>query len=102
VIIVRSEFERRERINACCVEHLFIRHPAARGVDLPLPQRRAVPVRFVEVRLFRKGPLFGRRPVYMRRWEPGSALAATAKEISKYLADNGSVDATIVASWDEI
>jgi hypothetical protein len=60
------------------------------------------PVRFVEVRLFRKGPLFGRRPVYMRRWEPGSALAATAKEISKYLADNGSVDATIVASWDEI
>jgi hypothetical protein len=60
------------------------------------------PVRVVEVRLFRKDPLFGRRPVYMRRWEPGSALAATAKEISKYLADNGSVDATIVASWDEI
>ena len=60
------------------------------------------PVRVVEVRLFRKDPLFGRRPVYTRRWEPGSALAATAKEISKYIADNGSVDATIVASWDEV
>jgi hypothetical protein len=37
------------------------------------------PVRVVEVRLFRKDPLFGRRPVYTRRWEPGKALAATAK-----------------------
>ncbi len=60
------------------------------------------PVRVVEVRLFRKDPLFGRRPVYTRRWEPGNALAATAKEISKYIADSGSVDATIVASWDEV
>ena len=60
------------------------------------------PVRVVEVRLFRRSPLFGRWPVYTRRWEPGSALAATAKEISKYIADNGSVDGTIVASWDEV
>jgi len=60
------------------------------------------PVRVVEVRLFRKDPLFGRRPVYTRRWEPGSALAATAKEISKYIAYNGSVDATIVAWSDEV
>jgi hypothetical protein len=60
------------------------------------------PVRVVEVRLFKKDPLFGRRPVFTRRWEPGSALAATAKEISKYIADKGSVDATIVASWDEV
>jgi hypothetical protein len=59
-------------------------------------------VRVVEVRLFRKDPLFARRPVYMRRWEPGKALAATAKEISKYIADSGSVDATIVASWDDV
>ena len=36
------------------------------------------PVRVVEVGLFRKGPLFGRWPLYTRRWEPGSALAATA------------------------
>jgi hypothetical protein len=60
------------------------------------------PVRVVEVRLFRSSPLFGRWPVYTRRWEPGSALAATAKEISKYIADNGSVDATIVALSDEV
>jgi hypothetical protein len=60
------------------------------------------PVRVVEVRLFRKDPLFGRRPVYTRRWELGKALAATAKEISKYIADSGSVDATIVASWDDV
>ena len=56
------------------------------------------PVRVVEVRLFRRSPVFGRWPVYTRRWQPGSALATTAKEISKYIADNGSVDATIVAS----
>jgi hypothetical protein len=60
------------------------------------------PVRVVEVRLFRRNPLFGRRPVYTRRWKPGSALAATAKEISKYIGDNGSVDATIVALSDEV
>jgi hypothetical protein len=32
-----------------------------------------------------------------RRWEPGSDLANTAKEISKYIAESGSVDATIIA-----
>jgi hypothetical protein len=36
-----------------------------------------------------------------RRWEPGSDLAKTAKEISKYIADSGSIDATLVAS-DEV
>jgi hypothetical protein len=36
-----------------------------------------------------------------RRWKPRSDLAKTAKEISKYIADSGSVDATIIAS-DEI
>jgi hypothetical protein len=36
-----------------------------------------------------------------RRWEPGSDLAKTAKEISKYIADSGSAEATIVAS-DEV
>ena len=33
-----------------------------------------------------------------RRWEAGSDLAKTAKEISKYIADSGSAEATIVAS----
>jgi hypothetical protein len=60
------------------------------------------PVRVVEVRLFRRNPLFGRRRVYTRRWEPGGALVATAKEISKYIGDNRSVDATIMALSDEV
>jgi hypothetical protein len=58
-------------------------------------------VRLVEVRLFRIGRLFERVPMDTRRWEPGSDLAKTAKEISKYIADSGSAEATIVAS-DEI
>jgi len=36
-----------------------------------------------------------------RRWEPGGDLAKTAKEISKYITDSGSAEATIVAS-DEL
>jgi hypothetical protein len=36
-----------------------------------------------------------------RRWEPGGDLPTTAKEISKYIADSGSAEATIVAS-DEV
>jgi hypothetical protein len=36
-----------------------------------------------------------------RRWAPGNDLAETAKEISKYIGESGSVDATIVAS-DEV
>ena len=55
-------------------------------------------VRVVEVRLFRTSRLSERVPMDTRRWEPGSDLAKTAKEISKYIADSGSVDATIVAS----
>ena len=58
-------------------------------------------VRVVEVRLFEKGRLFDRAPVDRRRWGPGSDLAETAKEISRYIDDGGSVDATIVAS-DEV
>ena len=34
-------------------------------------------------------------------WEPGRDLTETAKEISKYIADSGSADATIVAN-DEL
>ena len=58
-------------------------------------------VRVVEVRLFKTGRLFDRAPADRRRWEPGGDLPETAKEISKYIADSGLVDATIVAS-DEI
>ncbi len=36
-----------------------------------------------------------------RSWESDSDLAKTAKEISKYIADSGSAEATIVAS-DEV
>ena len=58
-------------------------------------------VRVVEVRLFKMGRLFDRVPVDRRRWEPGGDLTETAKEISKYIADSGSPEATIVAS-DEL
>jgi hypothetical protein len=58
-------------------------------------------VRVVEVRLFKTGRLFDRGPMDTRSWEPGSDLAKTAKEISKYIADSGSAEATIVAS-DEV
>jgi hypothetical protein len=36
-----------------------------------------------------------------RRWRPGGDLPTTAKEISKYIADSGSAEATIVAT-DEV
>lgn len=58
-------------------------------------------VRMLEVRLFKTGRLSDRAPMDRRRWGPGSDLAETAKEISRYIADSGSVDATIVAS-DEV
>jgi hypothetical protein len=40
-------------------------------------------VRVVEVRLFRTSRLSERVPMDTRRWEPGSDLANTAKEISE-------------------
>jgi hypothetical protein len=58
-------------------------------------------VRVVEVRLFKKGRLSDRAPMDRRRWGPASDLAETAKEISNYIADSGSAEATIVAS-DEV
>jgi hypothetical protein len=58
-------------------------------------------VRVVEVRLFKKGRIFDPVPEDRRRWEPGGDLTETAKEISKYISDSGSAEATIVAS-DEI
>jgi hypothetical protein len=52
----------------------------------------------VEVSLF-KECIFDR--VGTRRWKLDGNLPRTAKEISKYIADSGSVDATLVAS-DEV
>ena len=58
-------------------------------------------VRIVEVRLFKTSRLLDRMPEDRRRWGPGGDLTKTAKEISKYISDSGSAEATIVAS-DEI
>ena len=58
-------------------------------------------VRAVEVRLFKNDGLYKRTPVGSRRWEPSTDLARTAEEISKYIIENGSVEATLVAA-DEV
>jgi hypothetical protein len=58
-------------------------------------------VRIVEVRLFKTGRLSDRVPEDRRRWQPGGDLTETAKEISKYITNSGSAEATIVAS-DEL
>ena len=58
-------------------------------------------VRIVEVRVFKTSRLSDRVPMDMRCWKPGGDLTETAKEISKYIADSGSAEATIVAS-DEL
>jgi hypothetical protein len=52
-------------------------------------------VRLVEVSLFKEF-IFDR--VGTRRWEPDGNLPKTAKEISNYIADGGSVEVRIVAS----
>jgi hypothetical protein len=58
-------------------------------------------VRVVEVRLFKTSRLVDKVPMDTRRWGPGIDLPKTAREISKYIADSGSAEATIVAS-DEV
>ena len=58
-------------------------------------------VRIVEVRVFKTSRLSERVPTDIRCWKPGGDLTETAKQISKYIADSGSVDATMVAS-DEL
>jgi len=58
-------------------------------------------VRIVEVRLFKTSRLLDRMPEDRRRWEPSGDLTETAKQISKYISDSGSAEATIVAS-DEV
>lgn len=76
-------------------------HLASRDSYFPFLRDAQCAARVVEVRLFKTSRLSDRVPIDTRRWEPGSDLAKTAKEISEYIADSGSVDATIVAS-DEI
>jgi hypothetical protein len=51
--------------------------------------------RALEVRLFKTSR---RAPVASRRWEPRSDLAAVAEEIATYIAEYGSVEATIIAA----
>jgi hypothetical protein len=58
-------------------------------------------VRAVEVRLFKNDVLYRRTPVGSRRWEPSSDLAKTAQEITKYITDNGPVEAALVAEDDD-
>ena len=58
-------------------------------------------VRIVEVRLFKTSRLLDPKPEDRRRWQPGGDLKQTAKEISQYILDSGSAEATIVAS-DEL
>ena len=58
-------------------------------------------VRIVEVRVFETSRLSDRVPMDVRCWKPGGDLTETAKQISKYIADSGSAEATIVAS-DEL
>jgi hypothetical protein len=58
-------------------------------------------VRIVEVRVFKTSRLSDRVPMDVRCWKPGGDPTETAKEISKYIADSGSADATLVAS-DEL
>jgi hypothetical protein len=58
-------------------------------------------VRVVEIRLFKNDTLYKRTPVGERRWEPSSDVTKTAQEITQYIADNGAVEATLVAA-DEV
>ena len=51
-----------------------------------------LPIRAVEVRLF----MYNRAPMGSRRWEPVDDLAKTAEDISKYVNDSGSPQATII------
>ena len=58
-------------------------------------------VRVVEVRLFKTSLLFDRVPNDRRRWGPSGDLTQIASEISDFITDSGSSEATIVAS-DEL
>ena len=55
-------------------------------------------MRTLEVRLFKTSR---KTPIASRCWEPKSDLAMTAQEIATYIADHGSVEATIFAA-DEV
>jgi hypothetical protein len=80
---------------------LFLRRAAHETYILRFLKDARCSVRVVEVRLFKKGRIFNRIPEDRRRWEPRGDLTETAKEISKYISDSGSIEATIVAS-DEL
>jgi hypothetical protein len=50
------------------------------------------PIRAVEVRLF----MYNRTPAGSRRWESIADLAKTAEDISNYIGDSGSPQATLI------
>ena len=54
--------------------------------------------RGLEVRIFKTSQ---KAQIASRQWEPGSDLATVAQEISAYIAEPGSVEATIIAA-DEL
>jgi hypothetical protein len=54
--------------------------------------------RSLEVRIFKTRP---KAQIASRHWEGGSDLATVAQEISTYIAEHGSVEATIIAA-DEL
>jgi len=58
-------------------------------------------VRAVEVKLFNYDSHYKRIPLATRRWEPSRDLTRTAQEIAKYISNNGSPEATLVAT-DEV
>jgi hypothetical protein len=58
-------------------------------------------VRAVEVKLFKYDSLYKRTPLATRRWEPSRDLSKIAEEIATYISNNGSPEATLVAT-DEV
>ncbi len=58
-------------------------------------------IRAVEVRLFKYDSHYKRIPLVTRRWEPSRDLTRIAQEIAKYISNNGSPEATLVAT-DEV
>jgi hypothetical protein len=64
-------------------------------------QRRNIPAGPARFLALKTSRLSDRVSMDVRCWKPGGDPTETAKEISKYIADSGSADATIVAS-DEL
>lgn len=55
----------------------------------------------VEAKLFKYDSFYKRMPIAAPRWEPSGDLTRAAQEIAKYISDNGSLEARLVAT-DEV